>query len=152
MNKGYQAMKFLEFLLWLKIRPKPSRRMFKSISLLCGIRGFGYQVANGQRFINNANRAININQNNFEAKYLLAASNAFADPPFRNLGRAKKLLEEILENINEETAKNIRFNVYYAMGVVFQKQRQPAEARTWFNRALTLYPTNIDVQNRLREI
>ena len=124
----------------------------ESISLLCGIRGFGYQVANGQRFINNANRAINLNQNNFEAKYLLAASDAFADPPFRNLGRAKRRLDEILENINESTPKNIRFNVYYAMGIVFQKQRQPVDARYWFNKALTLYPTNIDVRNRLGEI
>jgi len=124
----------------------------ESISLQCDIKGFSYQIANGMRFVNSANNAISLNQNNTEARYLLAAMYAFPNPPFRNLNRAKRTLEEIIENHNEYMSNDVRFNVYYAMGVVFQKQRQPVEARTWFNRALILYPTNIDVQNRLKEI
>ncbi|MDR0442897.1 MAG: tetratricopeptide repeat protein [Treponema sp.] len=123
----------------------------ESIACLCDVKGFGYQVANGMRFINNANKAISLDPNNVEAKYLLVASNAFANPPFRNLSKAKKLLDEILEN--EETLPNdVRFNVYYALGIVHQKEKKPNDARAWFELALSLYPTNKDAQKSLKEI
>ena len=124
----------------------------ESIALLMDVKRFAFQVANGMRFMNNINRAISLDPANYEAKYLLAASSIFADPPFRNLRRGQSRLEEIMENHNEQMSKDVRFNVYYAMGVVNQKQRKPADTRIWFERALSLYPTNKDVQNRLGEL
>ena len=124
----------------------------ESIALQCDVKGFAYQVANGMRFVNSANRAINFDPHNAAAKYLLAAMYAFPNPPFRNLRRAQNQLEEIIKNDNEYMSKDTRFNVYYAMGVVNQKQRKPTDARIWFERALSLYPTNKDVQNRLGEL
>jgi tetratricopeptide (TPR) repeat protein len=126
--------------------------MAESIALQCNVKGLGYQMLNGMRFINNANNAISLNKHNTAAKYLLAAMYAFPNPPFRDLNKAKRTLDGILENDNEHMKKDVRFNVYYAMGVVYQKQKKPDDARYWFNMALTLYPTNKDAQNRLEEI
>lgn len=123
----------------------------ESIALLLSSRGFLYQVANGMRFTNSVNRAIALDPDNFEAKYLLASSYAYSPLPFRNLRRAATLLEEIIDNARS-LSPDLRFNVYYTMGIVRQKQRRPAEARTWFERALALYPTNKDVQNSLGEL
>jgi tetratricopeptide (TPR) repeat protein len=126
--------------------------MAESISLQCDIKGLAYQMSNGMRFINNANKAISLNKHNTAAKYLLAAMYAFPHPPFRNLNKAKKALDDIVENDNEFMTKDVRFNVWYAMGVVYQKQKKTEDARYWLNMALTLYPSNKDVQNCLEEI
>jgi len=124
----------------------------ESISLLCDLKGFGYQVKNGQRFIDNANKAISLDPHNAAAKYLLAAMYAFPNPPFRNLTKAKQRLEDILNNDNEYMPKDVCFKVYYALGVVYQKENKPNDAKSWFEKALLLYPTNKDVKNRLKEI
>jgi tetratricopeptide (TPR) repeat protein len=124
----------------------------ESLALLLSVRGFAFQVANGMRFMNMINRAISLDPSNFEAIYLSASSNIFANPPFRNLRKARNLLGEILENNFADMPKDVRFNVYYAMGVIYQIQRNRNEARIWFERALSLYPTNKDTQNRLGEL
>jgi tetratricopeptide (TPR) repeat protein len=124
----------------------------ESIGLLCNIKGLGYQMANGVRFLGIVNSAINRAPDNYEAINLLAACYAFPDPPFHNLNRAKKLLNDILENDNENIHKEVRFNAYYAMGVVCQRQKRFDDAMVWFTKASAIYPTNNDVQQRLKEI
>jgi tetratricopeptide (TPR) repeat protein len=124
----------------------------ESIALLCNVKGLGYQMANGMRFMTIANMAISRDPHNAAAKYLLAAMYAFPDPPFRNLRIARQRLEKIIDNDNEYMSPDIRFNVYYALGFVNQKQNRLVDARYWFHKASALYPTNKDVQNRLGEI
>ena len=124
----------------------------ESIGLLCNVKGLGYQMANGMRFMYVANRAISLDPHNAAAKYLLAAMYAFPNPPFRNLILARQRLEKIIDTDDEYMPPDVRFNVYYALGFVSQKQNRPEDARFWFDNALALYPANKDVQNRLGEI
>ncbi|MCL2043260.1 MAG: hypothetical protein FWG89_03875 [Treponema sp.] len=119
----------------------------ENLSRRCSIGPWTFTIANGLDVERFAKNALSINRRNAAAQILIASRWIYAPAPFNNINRGINMMKAVLEDGDME--KNDLFNVYYAIGWGYAKQRNHNEARSWLLRAQDIYPTNKNVSEQL---
>jgi tetratricopeptide (TPR) repeat protein len=126
------------------------RMLAENIAQSCAVRPPSYAMVHGLKVEGYAKSALTLDAQNGAALYLLAARSVYAPPPFNDLPRGIRMLEEILAAGNRLSRDDL-FNVYSAIGYAWIKQKKYAQARPWLEKSLDLYPTNRFVLDLLAE-
>ena len=122
------------------------------IGQLCMIKSTPWVMANGLKVEENAKKALQIDNLNAGALYLLASRWAFGPGIFGNPKRGITELEAIL-NSPAILQTDDYFNVYSALGYANLRLNRHEEALSWTQRALALYPTNkfaLDLESQIK--
>lgn len=122
----------------------------ENISQSCVVRPTAYAMANGLKVERYAKNALSLNSRNAAAQYMIAARWVFAPAPFHNYRRGIEMMTAILTGGDME--KDDCFNVYSAIGYAYMQQKKYAEARSWFQKSLEVYPDNKYVQGLLQSL
>jgi tetratricopeptide (TPR) repeat protein len=117
------------------------RLLGTNISLLCGARR-SYALSHFGGIEENANKAIDMDGQNLTAYYLIAAKYVAAPWPFGNVRKGASLLEEITRQNTAAMDKEDRFNLYLMLELACIKLKRNEEAKSWHEKAASLYPTN----------
>ncbi|MDR1468478.1 MAG: hypothetical protein LBT00_04230 [Spirochaetaceae bacterium] len=117
------------------------RLLGTNISLLCGARR-SYALSNFGKIEENANKAMDLNPQNFAALYLIGARYVAAPWPFSNVRKGLSLLEKITTQNTEAMEKEDRFNLYLMLELASIKLKRNEDAQMWHEKAASLYPTN----------
>ncbi len=127
------------------------RMMAENQGQLCLVREMSYLLSNGPRGPQYAQKALKLDPENIAARVYLAAAKVYP-PPIAGGNPAKgvELLQRALAL--EPTEKDDLFNIYSGMGVDLAKLHRNAEAASWLNRALELYPNNAFALQELARI
>ncbi len=124
----------------------------ENISQSCAVRPVSYAMANGLKVESYAKKALAINPQNAACQYIMAARYVYAPSPFHNYNKGIKMLQAILDNPGQ-LEKDDLFNVYSSVGYCYFQQKKYADAASWFEKSLTVYPTNkfvLDLLNKCR--
>jgi tetratricopeptide (TPR) repeat protein len=113
-----------------------------NIALSCWVRPRSYALANVGKIEEYAQRALDLNPQNWAAQYIIAAKYIQAPWPIGNMKRGANLLREIISRNIESLEREDLCNIYLAMALVSQKEKKSGEEEIWQGRALALYPTN----------
>jgi tetratricopeptide (TPR) repeat protein len=122
----------------------------ENISQNCTVRPTSYALSNGLKVERFAKNALDINRRNAAAQLLIAVRWVYAPSPLHNYNRGIQMLTEI--QTNGDLEKDDRFNLYLATGYGYMQQKNNAQARLWFSRAVEIYPTNKFVQSLLAKL
>ncbi|MDR2797146.1 MAG: tetratricopeptide repeat protein [Treponema sp.] len=120
------------------------------ISQSCAVRPVSYALANGGKVASYAKKALELDTRNGAALYMIAARYVYAPAPFNNYKRGIQMMQDIIHKPDVILQKDDRFNVYTAIGYAYYQQKQYMEAQPWFQKALSVYPTNQFVQSMLK--
>ena len=112
----------------------------ENLSHICQISSMTFVMANGLKVEEYAKNALQYNSRNAKAQYLIAARWVYAPAPFNNIKKGIEMMTAIIQN--GDMGKDDRFNVYSAIGYAHLQQKRNADARTWLQRSLEVYPTN----------
>jgi tetratricopeptide (TPR) repeat protein len=121
----------------------------ENLSQACSIQSVGYVMRNGLHVERYAKNALDLDPGNTAAQILIASRWVYAPAPFNNLKRGIQMMEDILNNFEARLQKDDRFNVCSAIGYAYLQQKKSQEAKTWFQRALMVYPANQYIQGLL---
>ena len=116
----------------------------ENLSYYCTLKSWGFVLINGPKVERHSNKAVDIDAGNTAALFLIAARYIYAPAPFHNYRKGQRILEDILQNYNHRLQKDVRFNVYTGMGYLCIERKNNEEAKSWYSKALELYPDNIE--------
>jgi len=122
----------------------------ENLSQSCAVRSTSYAIANGLKVEKYAKNALALNKRNASAQYMLAARWVYAPAPFSNHKKGSEMMEAIISG--GDMQKDDEFNVYSALGYVYIQQNKNAQARSWLQKALQVYPSNKYAKKLLSEI
>ena len=112
---------------------------------LCLVKGLGFVIANGLKARNYAEEALRIDPGNAAAQIFVASSRIY--PPALFGGNPRLGIELLQKAIALGPAeRDDLFNIYSGLGMAHQKLRDFADARSWFAKALELFPGNAFVR------
>jgi tetratricopeptide (TPR) repeat protein len=116
----------------------------ENISQACAVRGTSYAVSNGLKVEEYAKKALKLDADNVASLLMVASRWIYAPWPFHNHSKGIKLLNEIISKYDKDDMmqRDDHFNVYIALGFVYNEQKKKADARRWLEKALSVYPTN----------
>jgi tetratricopeptide (TPR) repeat protein len=136
-----QGMAWAEESLELRPTSEGYRLLGTNISFLCEVRR-SYGIRNFGKIEENANRALELNQHNLVARYLIAAQYVAAPWPIGNVRRGLALLEEIIRQNYLSMDNEDLFNLYLVLEAANRKLKNYEEAKIWHERGAAIYPTN----------
>jgi tetratricopeptide (TPR) repeat protein len=113
-----------------------------NIALSCWVRPLSYALANIGKIEDNAEKALDLDPQNLAARYIIAAKYIQAPWPVGNMRKGASFIREIIQQDMNSMEKEDMVNIYLAMAVVCQHERQTDEEKIWQGKALALYPTN----------
>jgi tetratricopeptide (TPR) repeat protein len=122
----------------------------ENISQSCTVRPASYAIANGLKVEKYAKNALEIDNRNAAAQFLIAARWVYAPSPFHNYKKGIEMLNAIPDESNMD--KDDTFNVYSSIGYAYLQQKNNLLARTWLSRSAEIYPTNKYVQTLLSQL
>jgi tetratricopeptide (TPR) repeat protein len=114
----------------------------ENIALACSVKPLSYILANHDRIDETAQKALALDPQNLMAQYVIAAKYIRAPWPVGNVKRGAVILREILNQDLDSLEREDLCNVYLAMAIVCQKERNSSEEEIWQTMALSLYPGN----------
>jgi len=128
----------------LDLSPTPEgwQMLSENISYLCTVRSTAWVMANGLKVERYARSALELDSGNTAAHYLIAARWVYAPAAFRNIKKGIQMMHDILDNYDNRLHKDDRFNVISSIGYALWQQKNNNDARTWFDKALEVYPDN----------
>jgi tetratricopeptide (TPR) repeat protein len=124
----------------------------ENISQSCAVRSAAWAMANGLKVERYAKNALNIDSGNTAAQYMIAARYVYAPSPFNNYRRGIQMMEAIARDFDHRLQRDDRFNVYSSIGYAYHQQKRNGDAKTWFAKALEVYPDNKFVGTLLAEL
>jgi len=122
----------------------------ENLSYLCQIGPWTFTAANGLSIEEYAKAALRYNSRNAAAQYLIAARWVYAPAPFHNHRKGIDMMSAIIENGDMD--KDDFFNVYSAIGYAYIQQKKHADARTWLQKSIEIYPTNKYVNGLIKNL
>ena len=122
----------------------------ENLSQLCTVRSTAFVMANGLNVEKYSKNALELNNRNAAAQYMVAARWVYAPPPFHNYKKGIEMMQAILTEGDME--KDDLFNVNLAIGYGYIQQKKNDSARPWLIKALEIYPTNKFAQGLLKKI
>ncbi|GHV82760.1 hypothetical protein AGMMS50212_01000 [Spirochaetia bacterium] len=112
-----------------------------NISQLCTLKPVGWVMLNGLDVEKFAKNSLKLNSRNAGAQYLIASRWVYAPPPFSNVKKGINDMLAILYGAYD-SQKDDLFNVYSALAYGYIREKKIEEAKTWIDKALSVYPTN----------
>jgi tetratricopeptide (TPR) repeat protein len=155
-RKNEAAARYEEGIAWaeksLEAGPSPEgwQMLAENISQSCAVKPVSYAMANGLKVERYAKKALELDPSNGAALYMLAARYVYAPSPFNNFKRGIQMMEDILAKNDRGLQKDDLFNVYSAIGYAYFQQKKYGEAKPWFEKSLSVFPTNKFVGNMLK--
>jgi opacity protein-like surface antigen len=98
-------------------------------------------MVNGLKVEENAKRGLELDSRHAACMYMIASRWAFGPKPFGKPERGVTELSAML-NGKADLEKDDYFNVYSGIAYAYLRLKKKAEAVTWVNKALEIYPTN----------
>jgi len=132
-----------------KASPEGWQMMAENISQLCTVRSTAFVMANGTKVEKYSKNALGLDAGNTACQFMIAARWVYAPAPFYNYKKGIQMLQDILTNYDNRLYKDDRFNVYSSLGYVYKLQKKNDDAKTWFLKALDVYPDNKYVKSLL---
>jgi len=127
------------------------RMMSENISQLCLVKDIGFILANGLKVGDYAEKAVALDPANVGARIILAAAKVYPPAMFGGNPRTGiAMMQQVLDL--EPWEKDDLFNIYSGIGLAHSKLGQKEEARSWFRKALQLYPGNEYVNEEYRKV
>jgi tetratricopeptide (TPR) repeat protein len=122
------------------------RMMAENISQLCAIKSVGWVIVNGLKVEQYAKKGLEYDKRNAACGYLIAARWIYAPAPFHNINKGIKEMNDILSG-SYDLQKEDYFNIYYSIAYAYNRNKKTDEAKSWLEKALDIYPENIDALN-----
>ena len=132
--------------------PEGWQMLSENISWLCTLRSTAWVMANGTKVEKYAKNALELDPGNTAAHYLIAARYVYAPAPFHNYRRGIRMMSAIIDDFNYRLHRDDRFNVYSSIGYALNQQKKYEDAKTWFVKALEIYPDNKYVRGLLAKL
>jgi tetratricopeptide (TPR) repeat protein len=137
-----QGIAWAEDSIALRPTSKGYQYLAANIALSCWVRPRSYALANIGKVDEYAQKALDLNPQNYAAQYIIAAKYIQAPWPVGNIKRGTRLLQEILSHDLDSLEREDLCNIYLAMAVVCQREKKNSDEGIWQERALALYPGN----------
>ncbi|MGP1586901.1 MAG: hypothetical protein ACTTHG_01010 [Treponemataceae bacterium] len=112
----------------------------RALSQNCIIQNFSYVLSNGLNVSKYAQKAVELNNDCGAAKYLIACTNIYAPPFFRNVKKGQKIIFDYIDQENLDIED--RFNAYITLGHIEYMEKKYDNAETYFAKAKEIYPDN----------
>ena len=120
-----------------------------NLAQIITLKNWTYAMAHGLDVAKFAENALKINSRNATARYIIASRWVYAPQPFHDIPKGISLMKEIISG-NYELQKDDLFNVYSSLAYAYLRDKNKTEARTWIEKALTIYPSNKYVSQELK--
>ena len=147
-NKNTEAAAYFEQgIVWaeesINIDPTSEgyRLLGTNISFLCEVRT-SYELRNYKKIEENAQRALELNNNNLMAKCLIATFYISAPWPVSDVRRGMRILEEIIQQNYSYLDWEDQFNIFLMLQAACLKLKRNQEAQIWRAGGEAIYPTN----------
>jgi tetratricopeptide (TPR) repeat protein len=112
-----------------------------NIGQQCMLRSVPWVMVNGLKVEENAKKGLELNNRCAACMYMIASRWAFGPKPFGKPERGVTELSAMLDG-RVDLEKDDYFNIYSGIAYACLRLKKKAEALTWVNKALDIYPTN----------
>ncbi len=124
----------------------------ENISQNCSIKNFSYVLKNGRKVGSFAQKALEMDPVCGAAMYILYAQYIYAPSPFNNLDKGISEMKAVLANPDVVLQKDDVFNLESSIGYAYIQLDNTAEAKTWLDKALEIYPENLYVKSLVSDL